>query len=107
MTKDFKNQLTDIVNRIKDFDAKEIIIFGSHARGLERADSDIDLCIITNKNGKRKIDYIREIRRAIAPILLYPIDILVYDRAEFDERASLNASFEYQIRNEGIKIYGQ
>ena len=56
--------------------------------------------------GKRKIDIMREIRRKIIPFVSSPMDILVYDEKEFDERAELRNTFEYKMSHEGMLIYG-
>jgi len=39
---------------------KKIYLFGSYAYGQPDKGSDIDLCIITDDNGKRKIEVLRQ-----------------------------------------------
>ena len=34
-----------------------------------------------------------------------PVDLLIYQKNEFYERAGLNTTFEYKIKSEGIKVY--
>lgn len=87
--------------------ATSIILFGSQVNGIPTKDSDIDICVITHEQGKRKLQIIREIRKAISPILSLPIDILVYQENEFAERAILPTTLEFKIEQEGIKVYGQ
>jgi len=89
---------------VNEFPAKEIFLFGSYAYGDPQNESDIDLCIITDQKGK-KIDLLKQIRRAIAPIVTKPVDLLVYNKNEFYEKAALNNTFEHKIKNEGIKLY--
>ena len=96
--------LADII--IKKFKVKKIILFGSYAYGVSDKDSDIDLCIIANIKDKRKLDIIRDIRRETISFVSYPLDILVYNEKEFNERAKLSNTLEYKIMNEGKKIYG-
>ena len=62
---------------------KKVILFGSYAYGNPDRDSDIDLCILTNDISKRKIDLIKEVRKAITPVALVPVDILIYGKREF------------------------
>ena len=50
-----KEQIDSLVDKIKDFDAKEIILFGSYADGIANNDSDIDLCVITQHNKNVKL----------------------------------------------------
>ncbi len=99
------NDINRLVHQIiNKFPAKEIFLFGSYAYGNPQNESDIDLCIITEQNEK-KIDLLRQIRRIIAQIADKPVDLLVYNKNEFYERAALKNTFEYKIKNEGIKLY--
>jgi predicted nucleotidyltransferase len=102
-----KKQITSLVNTIsKKYGAKKIILFGSYAYGLHDDNSDIDLCIIADIKGKRKIDILREIRRELISQISNPIDILIYDAKEFNDRASLNNTLEHKILMDGIIVYG-
>ena len=90
----------------KNFAVKQIFIFGSHAYGEPDKDSDIDLCVITDLNNKRKIDIIREIRRELIELISNPLDILIYSEKEFKERAGLKSTLEHKILTNGLKVYG-
>lgn len=83
-----------------------IILFGSYANGTPTEDSDIDICVITNVQEKKKLQILRNIRKAISPILSIPVDILLYYESEFKQRASIPTTLEYKINCEGIIIYG-
>ena len=63
--------------------------------------------ILSKLNGKRKLDLIRKVRKAIIPLTSKPVDILVYDQNDFYDRANLASTLEYRIKNEGVKVYGQ
>lgn len=107
MVQQLTNQINELVQQISNkISTQEIILFGSYAYGEPNDYSDIDLCIITNQNNKRKLELIRDVREAIAPIAELPVDILIYNENEFNDRASLRTTMEYKIRHEGIKIYG-
>ncbi len=88
------------------FGAKQVILFGSQAYGEVKPESDIDLCVIANLKNKRKIDLMREIRRALMNKISMPLDILVYSEREFAERAKLKNTLEYKILSDGLKVYG-
>ena len=88
----------------RKFSPKRIYIFGSHALGQANRDSDLDLCVIVNLRNQRKIDLIRSIRREIYNSMELPLDILIYDEYEFNERAKHKNSFEYKISTQGRKI---
>ena len=87
------------------FNVKQIFIFGSQAYGKTDKESDIDICVITDLNNKRKIDIIREMRRELIGLISNPLDILVYTEKEFKERAGHKNTFEYKILMDGIKVY--
>ena len=47
--------IREMVRRIVDrFDPEKIILFGSHARGNARPDSDVDLLVVMNFSGNRR-----------------------------------------------------
>ena len=107
MKSDKNKQIKKLINKIvNSVHTEEIILFGSYAYGNPGKDSDIDLCILTNDISKRKIDLIRKVRKAITPVALVPVDILIYRKKEFANRSELNTTLEYKIKNEGISIYG-
>ena len=100
-------QIEILKNTLKEkFAVKQIFIFGSHAYGEPDKDSDIDLCVITDLNNKRKIDIIREIRRELIELISNPLDILIYSEKEFKERADIRSTLEHKILMSGIKVYG-
>ncbi len=90
---------------VKKFGASQVILFGSHAYGHPGADSDVDICVILDFSGKRKIEVLREIRRELTNIVSSPLDILVYSEGEFNERAILPSTLEHKILTQGIKVY--
>jgi predicted nucleotidyltransferase len=90
----------------KKFSPERIYIFGSHALGQANRDSDLDLCIIVNLRNQRKIDLIRSIRREIYNSMELPLDILIYDEDEFNERAKHKNTFEFTISSQGKLING-
>jgi len=82
----------------------EVILFGSHAYGSPRPDSDIDVCIIVD-SAKSKIDIMREIRREAVSFQTRPLDLLVYTRSEFSKKSSTEG-LERIILTKGVKMYG-
>lgn len=100
-----KKQLRKLAQTItQNYDAQKIFLFGSYAYGKPNSSSDLDLCIITNLKKKRKIEVIRDIRKELSSFLLFPLDILIYEENEFNERASLKNTLEHKIVESGILI---
>ena len=85
----------------KSVATQRIYLFGSYADNTYTDESDLDLCVITSLQGLRKI------RKAMVQDVDMPIDLLVYDDSEFNERAMLTTTMEYKIAHEGVILYGQ
>jgi uncharacterized protein len=102
-----RDQINSIVSTLTSkFPVQDIFLFGSYAHGKENVTSDLDLCVTTRLVNKRKIDMIRAIRKEISDTVDIPMDILVYDTDEFQQRAVHKNTFEYKILNHGILLNG-
>ncbi|HET7579353.1 MAG TPA: nucleotidyltransferase domain-containing protein [Bacillales bacterium] len=100
-------QINILVDQIrKEVPVKQIILFGSMVNGNQKEDSDIDLCVIIEQNNQRRLDVIRQLRRAIAPVVAAPVDLLLYNQDEFEERAGNESTLEHQIKLEGVRVDG-
>ncbi|MFT8340390.1 MAG: nucleotidyltransferase domain-containing protein [Clostridium beijerinckii] len=71
---------------------EKVILFGSRAKGIEKINSDIDLCV--DYIGKGKGTVVDEINDIIG---VYSCDIVFLN--------SLNEEIEKQIARDGIEIY--
>src|SRR5574344_2195917 len=85
--------------------ASSIILFGSYAKGLQTEDSDIDLCVITDEE-ENVFEIMSKIRLSLYGKIKKAFDILVYRSIDFSKRSIKNKSFESEINNTGVKIYG-
>ncbi|GAV23394.1 nucleotidyltransferase domain-containing protein [Carboxydothermus pertinax] len=87
-------------------DVERVYIFGSHAYGTPNSESDVDLCIITKDSINNKRDFLKKVRKLMAPTVKVPVDLLIYSNDEFFKRSQIKSTLEYKIAREGIKIYG-
>ena len=71
---------------------EKVILFGSRAKGIEKINSDIDLCI--DYMGKGKGTVVEEINDVIG---VYSCDVIFLD--------SLNEEIKKQIDRDGFEIY--
>jgi len=96
--------IPDIVSRIvARFDPLKIVLFGSHARGDQGPDSDVDLMVVLEKvEDKREVAI--EIRRALADIPV-PIDLIPTDPAEIEIRGDLIGTILRPALREGRVLY--
>ena len=81
----------------------EVYLFGSYAGGAVNRDSDIDLCFVSEK----KVDAWEaqiEVRKVIFDLLDTPLDILIYEKSQFYERANQKSTMEYEISHTGVLV---
>ncbi len=81
-----------------------IILFGSHARGDAREDSDIDLLVIEPRVEDRAREMVR-LRRLLRPLRV-PADILVYSTEEVARWGDQPGSALYCALREGTLVHG-
>ena len=81
-----------------------IFLFGSYAKGYQTDSSDLDICVISSSFPGRQISVIHKIRSAIADKITLPIDILLFQKDEFDKNSKLKPTIEYSIAKEGILL---
>lgn len=88
---------------VRHFAPKQIILFGSHARGGADASSDIDLLVVLPRvENKRKAAI--EIRRALASFSV-PKDIIVTTPEEISRRGDLVGTVLCSALREGKILY--
>ena len=88
---------------VRQFDPDQIILFGSHARGQPRPDSDLDLLIVLPEAPDRRRAAV-EIMRALRDLPVSK-DILVTTPAHLAERGQVNGLVYRTALEEGIVVY--
>ena len=107
MNRNIKIIVTQISNiLVAGIDARQVYLFGSHAHNTANSDSDIDIFIVADLYGKKKIEIIQQARRLLLKKIFMPVDILVCDINDFNNSKDNLSTFEYSIATEGLKIYG-
>lgn len=90
---------------VKRFDPEKIILFGSHAKGTARPDSDVDLLIVMPVAGsKRKMQL--ELRTVLHDVRV-PKDVIVTTPEEFAWRKDVVGTIEYPAATEGKLLYAR
>ncbi len=100
-------RLQEMAGRIVDaVHPDAVILFGSHARGDARPDSDVDIAVVFPDTLQSK----REAHLATSMALrgfLFPIDILVYRRSEFEQGKVKAGHFVSQCLSNGRELYAR
>jgi uncharacterized protein len=97
--------LADVVNRLRaEFAPVAIYLFGSHAYGTPRPDSDLDLLVVVEDDPRSAYQRDAAAYRALLDID-FPKDVQVYTRAEFETRSALPVSFERTVKERGKLIH--
>jgi predicted nucleotidyltransferase len=82
-----------IVNELKKYSPKKIILFGSRARGDNLKNSDIDIAVELDLSFREK----RKLKEKIDLIAgLYSVDLVFFDE--------MNEEFKRKVLKEGIKL---
>ncbi len=96
-------QIEEFGRRIgKEFRPQRVILFGSFAQGRPTPDSDVDLLIITEFEG-RPVDKSVEIRMKVRPP--FPVDLIVRTPEKVRERLAMGDNFMKEILAEGKVLY--
>ena len=102
VTKDIQRMVNRIV---KKFRPERVILFGSHARGEGRPDSDVDLLIVMPVEGSRR-DKAIEIGVALHDVRA-PKDIIVTTPEDFAWRKEIAGTIERPATKEGKTLYAK
>lgn len=82
-----------------------IILFGSHARGDARADSDVDFMVITPQPPSAPRKEMARLSRLLWPLQVWA-DVLVADARRFQESAVVPGTLHHSVATEGKVLYG-
>lgn len=85
-------------------DPERIILFGSHARGEAREDSDFDFLVIEKSVDDRAREMVR-LRRALRPLRI-PTDVLVYSSEDIARWGDQPGTALYWALREGKVVHG-
>lgn len=83
--------------------ARRVVLFGSHACGRAKPDSDVDLLVVAETNLPRH-KRSRDLYRRIRPLRI-PVDIVVVTPAEASRASRTPVSFVSQALREGKTVY--
>jgi predicted nucleotidyltransferase len=86
------------------FGPEKVVLFGSHAYGSPGDDSDVDLLILMNHEGKRS-DQALAIRKAVRK--RFPLDLIVRTPVEAERGLRTGDPFMTEILTNGRVLYAR
>jgi predicted nucleotidyltransferase len=102
---DLQHTLTVVIERLREtFSPLAIYLHGSYAHGTPRSHSDLDLVVVVADSPMTPYERDAQAYLALLDVEM-PIDVQVYTRSEFEERASLTVSFERTVKLKGKLLY--
>jgi predicted nucleotidyltransferase len=99
-----------IVERLSPLNPYKVILFGSYATGNPKADSDIDLYVVTNddfipQNWKEKSEIYLKYSNSIRDLQkTVPIDLIVHTKKMYEKFIMTNSSFYRNVISKGIEL---
>ncbi|MBI5855730.1 MAG: nucleotidyltransferase domain-containing protein [Nitrospirae bacterium] len=95
----------EMVTRLPSaFQPERLYLFGSHARGDARPESDYDLLMVLTSSPLPRYQREQAAFRALAGMSVSK-DILVLTRAEFDRQRNALCSLPATVEREGVLLY--
>jgi predicted nucleotidyltransferase len=103
MAKISSEKIENFVERVvHEFNPEKIILFGSHAKEGATSDSDVDLLVIMDFQGRAHQQSF-QIRRKISRS--FPLDLMVRRPAEIKRRLEMGDFFIREIMQSGEVLY--
>jgi uncharacterized protein len=96
---DIQNYANKIAER---FRPERIILFGSYANGKPNEDSDVDLFVVMDHDGKGW-EKAAEISLDVEPP--FPLDLLVRKRTDLSRYVKLGDPFYREVAQHGVVLY--
>lgn len=98
-------RLAELVERLQPLHPLRIVLFGSAARGVTDALSDLDVIVVAERIAPRFLDRIAEAYDLLDP--RYALDILVYTPAEYEEMRRARNTLIEAAEREGRVLYAR
>ena len=102
---DLAEALDEAVRRIVEVaDPDVVILFGSHAEGRARADSDVDLLVVAETDEPLPLTVTLR-RHARAAGLDGPLDIVVIRRSRWPHARRIRGTATWEADRYGVRLY--
>jgi predicted nucleotidyltransferase len=101
---DAREMLESLVSRVSAYpEVRRAILFGSRARGDSQADSDFDLCLVTDDAVDTRSLYVRIMRELASAD--WSIDLMILTEADYAKKLTEGWTVLKSIAGEGRLVY--
>jgi predicted nucleotidyltransferase len=106
--RDMPDVLTDALRSAFEERAEAAVLFGSHARGDQGLDSDVDVVVVTEGPAAKQDlqDRLPSIGADFSRTFGAPLSVIVYDRDEARELANRAPSLYDSLLRDGVRLFG-
>ena len=107
MDQNLLQAMTDSI--VDELQPDEVILFGSHAKGAERPDSDVDFLVIVPESEDARRYRRHMTGRVYRRLAAFPVskDVLIYTRAEAERWRAVPGHIVATSLNEGKRLYAR
>lgn len=106
--RDLPEMLTDALRTAFEDTSDSAVLFGSHARGEQTPDSDVDVVVVTGSTAaKRELqDRLPAISETFSLTFGAPLSVIVYDRGEARDLAERAPALYESLWRDGVRVFG-
>jgi len=106
MAEEYQKIVNSFLGKIKDLRPQigSIYLFGSHARGTARPDSDYDLLLVVPKKDMALKDKLYDAAMDVFMEDEADISLKIVRKEDFDRMKKISAPFLQNVLKEGIKV---
>ncbi len=107
MDESLLTSMTDTI--VEEVQPDEVILFGSHAKGTDRGESDVDFLVVMTDSEEFRRYRRRLTGRLYRRLARFPIskDILVYTRGEVERWRGVSGNIVATSLQEGRRLYAR
>ena len=105
VTEELLKEMTEKI--VREDNPRKVVLFGSHARGTARPDSDLDFLVVEDGPFNAQRSRRAEMARLwmLFPDLRIPIDFLVYSAEEVEKWGNSRNHVIHHAMNDGRVLY--
>jgi len=102
-----KNEVSQVIQNVLGDKLRNVILYGSYARGDYCEESDMDIMVLADVNNNEAYPYKKELRKITSQIALkndVMVSVFLINKQFFDDHISI-LPFYQNVINDGVELY--